>query len=130
MACDLRLLNEFPTSPLADDARYQIGMCYYRQSRGIQKDQDETGKAIREFTRFVEDFPNSERTPDAQDRIQELRSKLAAKDLYIARNYLRWKYYSSAERYAELLIREHADAKELAYVGSSYQQRPCELWCV
>ena len=29
------------------------------------------------------------------------------------------------------LLREHADAKELAYVGSSYQQRPpCELWCV
>ena len=105
-----RLLNEFPTSPHVDEARYQIGMCYYKQSRGIHHDQDETLKAIREFRRFIEDFPTSDLVLETEERIRELRSKLAEKDLMIAENYLKWKYYSSVERYCEMIQDSYKEA--------------------
>lgn len=104
-----RLLNEFPTSPFVDEARYQIGMCYYEQSRDIHHDQDETEKAIREFRRFIEDFPHSDLIPGTEKRIQELRDKLAAKKLMIAENYMQWKSYISAERYCEIILDEYSD---------------------
>jgi outer membrane assembly lipoprotein YfiO len=111
-----RLLNEFPTSPHVDEARYQIGMCYYKQSRGIHHDQDETKKAIREFRRFIEDFPASDLVPETEERIKELRSKLAEKDLMIAENYLKWKYYQSVERYCEMIQDSY---KEVGIVNRS-----------
>jgi outer membrane protein assembly factor BamD len=104
-----RLINEFPTSPFVDEARYQIGICYYRQSRGIHHDQDDTWKAIREFRRFAEDFPNSERVSDAEERIQELRNKLAAKKLMVAKSYLKWENLPSVVRYCEIILNEFED---------------------
>ncbi|MDA0748201.1 MAG: outer membrane protein assembly factor BamD [bacterium] len=104
-----RLLNEFPTSPYVDEARYQIGMCYYYQSRDVHHDQSETQQAIREFRRFIEDYPNSELVPQTEKRILELRKKMAAKKLMIARNYLQWKNPVSAEKYCAIIQSEFMD---------------------
>ena len=104
-----RLLNEYPVSPFADEARYQIGMCYYRESRDIHHDQTETLLAIRSFGRFVEDYPASELARDAEARIRELRGKLAAKSLTIARSYIKWKSYASAQLYCEEVLEEYQD---------------------
>ena len=108
-----RLLNEFPTSPFVDKARYQIGMCYYRQSRDVHHDQEETHKAIREFIRFAEDFPASDLSVDALQRVTELRSKLARQNLMVAQNYLKWSNPLSAERYYTLILNEFPDTDVL-----------------
>lgn len=105
-----RLINEYPVSPLVDRARYQIGMCYFHQSRSIHHDQEETTRAIEEFTRFVEDYPNSDVAPDARKRIQDLRDKLASKQLMIATNYLNWKLPSSAVGYCKRIIEEYPES--------------------
>ena len=104
-----RLLNEYPTSPFTDEARYQIGMCYYEESRDVHHDQEDTRKAIREFRRFIEDYPNSERVPDAQDRIRELKGKIAEKNLMVAENYLKWNRPMSAVRYCELILVDYEE---------------------
>ena len=108
-----RLLNEFPTSPFVDKARYQIAMCYFRQSRDLHHDQEETHKAIREFRRFAEDFPASDLSTDALQRVTELRSKLARQNLMIAENYLKWSNPLSAERYCTLILNEFPDTDVL-----------------
>ena len=105
-----RLLNEYPASPFVDEAGYQVAMCHYHESRDIHHDQDETLQAIRQFSRFVEDFPGSVRTADAEARIRELRNRLAAKSLMIAENYLKWKNYASARLYCEELLKERQDS--------------------
>jgi len=101
-----RLLNEYPVSPFAAEARFQIGECYYQDARGIHHDQEETQKAIREFARFIEDYPESDLMPDAQNRIRELRNQLASKEVMIAQNYIKWKYYTSAKLYAEGVLKQ------------------------
>ena len=108
-----RLLNEFPTSPFVDKARYRIGMCYYNQSRDVHHDQEETHKAIREFRRFAEDFPASDLSVEALERVKELRGKLARQNLMIAENYLKWKSPLSAERYCTLILNEFQDTDVL-----------------
>ena len=102
-----RLLNEYPTSPWVDEARYQIGMCYYHASHDIHHDQDDTQKAMREFRRFIEDFPNSDLVERTEERIEELDKKLARQKLMIAENYYRWHNYGSAVRYCELILRDY-----------------------
>ncbi len=102
-----RVLNEYPVSPYAAEARFQIGECYYRDTRDIHRDQDETHKAIREFARFIEDYPQSDLVPQAEAKIGELRNQLARKDIMIAHNYVTWKYYTSAELYAKGVLTEY-----------------------
>jgi len=104
-----RLLNEYPVSPFAAEARFQIGECYYQDARGIHHDQEETQKAIREFARFIEDYPRSDLVPNAQNRIRQLRNQLATKEVMIAQNYVKWKYYTSAKLYAEGVLKQYSD---------------------
>ncbi len=106
-----RLLDEHPASPFIDEARYQIGMCYYKESQSVHHDQEDTYKAIRVFGRFVEDYPRSNLVSDADRRIKELQGKLADHKLVIAENYLRWKKPNSAEVYCEIILREFPDAE-------------------
>ena len=102
-----RLLNEYPVSPYAAEARFQIGECYYQDARDIHHDQDETHKAIREFARFIEDYPQSDLVSQAEERIKALRNQLAQKDVMIAYDYILWKYYTSAKVYAEGVLKEY-----------------------
>lgn len=106
-----RLLNEYPVSPYAAEARFQIGECYYQDARDIHHDQDETHKAIREFARFIEDYPQSDLVSQAENRINALRNQLARKDIMIAYDYILWKYYSSAKLYAEGILKEYPDTE-------------------
>ena len=106
-----RLLNEYPVSPYAAEARFQIGECYYQDARDIHHDQDETHKAIREFARFIEDYPQSDLASQAQDRIKALRNQLARKEIMIAYDYILWKYYSSAKLYAKGVLGEYPDTE-------------------
>jgi outer membrane protein assembly factor BamD len=99
-----RLLNEYPVSPYAPAARFQIGESYFQQARDIHHDQNETNKAIQEFTRFIEDYPNSDLVKDAQARVTQLRNKLALRDVEIAHNYLKWGYVTSAKLYSDAII--------------------------
>ncbi len=106
-----RLINEYPVSKFVDKARFQIGMCYFNRSRSIHHDQDETIRAIQEFTRFVEDFPNSDIAPEARKRIQDLEEKLAEKDLMIARNYLKWKRPASSEIFCRRVLEKYPNTR-------------------
>jgi tol-pal system protein YbgF len=52
-----QLLENFPKSDLADDARYWLGECYYNQK--------DFARAIESFQRVITDHPNSEKVPAA-----------------------------------------------------------------
>ena len=106
-----RLVNEYPVSPFVDKARYRIGESYFQEARGIHHDQEETQKAIREFGRFIEDYPNSELALEAGQKIGELRNRLATKQLQIAENYLKWNRYLSSKIYCEDILAQYGDTE-------------------
>ena len=55
------LLKQYPNHPLAPNARYWLGECFYGQKR--------YKLAIPEFERVVSDFPESAKAPEAQLKI-------------------------------------------------------------
>lgn len=104
-----RLVDEYPNSPLAATSRYKIATCYAAQSNNIYLDQTETKKAIAEYQRFIDDYPDSKFIPDAQKGMLELKGKLAAKDLHIADNYLKWGHAESARIYYQRILDVYGD---------------------
>lgn len=125
-----RLLNEYPVSPHAPAARFQIGESYYQQARDIHHDQDETHKAIQEFTRFIEDYSTSELVSQAEARIVDLQNKLALRDIEIAQNYLHWGYTVSAKLYAQTIVEKFPNteaALEARFVLAKVKVKTKEL---
>src|SRR5262245_1640813 len=54
----LIVTSEFPDSPRAGDAHYWLAMSYWRQARGPSFDQDYTRRAIAQWDRFLQLFPD------------------------------------------------------------------------
>jgi tol-pal system protein YbgF len=50
-------LRAYPSHDLADNSQYWLGECFY--------DRKEYGKAVREFRRVIEGYPNGNKVPDA-----------------------------------------------------------------
>jgi N-acetylmuramoyl-L-alanine amidase len=63
-----QVVKEFPKSPFADDAQYQLGEIYLK----YQKDQE---RAYVEFFKVVMDFPSGDMKPRAQERLAEIEAR-------------------------------------------------------
>jgi outer membrane protein assembly factor BamD len=74
-----QLLRRWPKSDLYEETRFKIAECYYNQSPGYQRDTQYIQKAIRSYQDFIDEYPFSDKRPDAEKRIQELRLGLAKK---------------------------------------------------
>ncbi len=113
------LKRNMPASPLVPKAQYKIAMCYYMLSPKSYLDQTYSFKAIDEFQTFIEYFPDDSLVVDAENKISELREKLAKKDFDTAILYTNMEYYKAATFYYDKVIDLYHDTKysELAYVG-------------
>lgn len=79
----------FPFSPKAAYAQAQVGMCYYNMMEKSDRDQTNTRKALDEFRKVIDSYPESEYYKSAYDRLIECYSKLAEHEYIIARYYTR-----------------------------------------
>ncbi|OFY66347.1 MAG: hypothetical protein A2Y71_15915 [Bacteroidetes bacterium RBG_13_42_15] len=91
-----KLLRSLPQSPYVDDARFKVGMCYYKLSPGYALDQEYTIKAITQFQYFLEEFSNSDLKPQVEEKLLECRNKLAKKKFKSGELYRKMGYYRSA----------------------------------
>lgn len=93
------------------EAEYWRAMSYYQLSPKYQLDQTDTVRAIDQFLSFLERFPDHERTDNAVERIQELREKLARKQLEAARLYERRELHEAAALEFERLFDEYSTTR-------------------
>jgi outer membrane protein assembly factor BamD len=91
-----KLIRSLPQSPFVDDARYKVGMCYFKTSPGYALDQENTWKAIAQFQYFLEEFPNSELRPEVEQRMVECRTKLAKKVFKTGELYRKMGYFRAS----------------------------------
>ncbi len=125
-------VRTYPKGQYAEESKFMVGYCYYMDSPDARLDQTSTNKSIEALQEFVDIYPESERVPEANQLMEELRDKLAYKELINARlyynlgNYLGNNYLSAVivarnalEKYPETVHRE-----ELSFVilQSYYQQ--------
>lgn len=86
----------FPQDPRAEDAAYMSALCYYEGSMDYNLDQTSTDLAINELQNFLNNYPNSEKSANINELIDELTYKLEFKAYENARQYYKMADYKAA----------------------------------
>jgi outer membrane protein assembly factor BamD len=102
-------------------ARFRIAEAYYNQIPGgwfmtppaHERDQSAARDALIQLRRFVVDYPNDQRVPDANKLMDECMAMLAAHEFYVARFYMKRKAYRGVMARLKGLL--------AAYPGSSVE---------
>lgn len=113
-ATDFRALRRnYPGSPFIPRAQYMIGESYYQIAPRPELDQSYSMLALGEFQNFLREFPNVEQSlkDSAQQRIAELRDRLAKKVFLAAELYVKLHDYKSAIIYYQRVLDNYYDSK-------------------
>lgn len=111
--------RSYPGSPLNKTALFKTAMCYYELSPPADRDQDYTKKAIASFSEFQAIFPLDSLYEESGKRINELRNRLAERELITAELYRSLYSNRSALIYYDVIIDDYPDTEhyETAFVG-------------
>lgn len=107
----LRLAQNRPAGPMADDARYRACVSYTQLSPRPELDQKYTYEAINQCRSVRLLYPQSPYAEEAQARINELTNKLARKYYLTGRYYFERRAYDSAIIYFEHLLENYRDTE-------------------
>ena len=104
-----------PTSENLPYVIYQIGICHYRQTLGIDRDQTETHMAEKSFERLISRFPSSRFSFLAEKKLKECRKKLGEHEFYVGQ------FYFNIEQYRAALGRFKTIEEKYAHLGMDYK---------
>lgn len=106
--------NSYPNGEYAEPALYYAAYGMYLDSPVPELDQTKTYKAISEFQRYIELYPQTERAEQAKQYLFELQEKLALKELMAAKLYLRLGNYMG-NNYESSVITAREALKDYPY---------------
>lgn len=101
----------FPKDPRAEEAAYMSALCYYQGSMDYNLDQTSTELAINELQDFLNNYPNSERSKNISQLIDELSYKLELKAYENARQYFSMGDYKAANTALENVLEDFPSTK-------------------
>jgi outer membrane protein assembly factor BamD len=107
-------LTLYPSHPRSDYAQFQAAEAFYRQRNGPDRDQTPTIRALEEFQRVLDLYPNSAQAEKTRERIMELRQSLARSEYLAGYFYQRTRQACRAAiaRY-EGILNEYPDYEHL-----------------
>ena len=97
-------VKSYPKSERVQEAIFKAAKCFYLQSPSYSLDQDETYNAIEKLQVFINLYPKSEFTSEANQMISELQEKLEKKDFEIAKQYFTIRDYRASVKANENFI--------------------------
>ncbi len=103
--------NTFFTSPYKEEAQYMAAYSQYQLSPNHRLDQTYTETAITAFQKFINLYPDSERSSVATTLIDEMRAKLEKKAFEQGRLYYDIKNYKAAINSLETMIKDFPETK-------------------
>lgn len=106
-----RFTQIYRADPRVPDAAYELAMTYYDRSPRYQLDQTDTERAITQFELFMTRYPNHPLFFEGQERIQELRGKLARKRLEAGKQYRTRGYTEAAALTFESVFDDYYDTE-------------------
>ena len=84
-----RFLKVYPKHKNIDYAHFLLAMCYYENIIDEKRDLDPLLKSKKEFEFIVREYPNTDFASDAKFKIDLINDRLAGKEMYIGRHYLK-----------------------------------------
>lgn len=106
-----RLTERYTYSPLVENAYYKIALSYYRLAPKYQLEQENSLKALQNFQDFIDAFPNSKYQKDSEEKIQEIRNRLARKLFESGRLYRKMQIWDSAIIYFDKMLEDYYDSE-------------------
>ena len=85
----------FPQDKRVEEAAYMSALCYYEGSMDYNLDQTSTEMAINELQEFINNYPNSDKSKNISQLIDELSYKLEFKAYENAKQYYKMGDYKS-----------------------------------
>lgn len=99
------------TDPRKEEAAYMSAICYYNGSMDYNLDQTSTELAINELQNFLNTYPNSDKSKNINDLIDELSYKLEYKAYENARQYYKMLEYKAAIISFENVLNDYPSTK-------------------
>lgn len=131
-----RFLELHPIHKSAAYSQYRIGLAYFKQIRSIDRDIEPVQKSLSALETLLKDYPKSEYSEDAGEKIKVCREKLAEREFYIGKFYLKKGDYPAAiDRFSNIL-KEYIDTGVvekatyhlgMAYSSSGEEERAIEV---
>jgi outer membrane protein assembly factor BamD len=83
------VVQDYPTSPYVEEARWKIARCEYSSIHAYDRDPTETEQTVQLVEAFLRDYPNSTFAPDAKKALDDCRDRLARREYETGRFYER-----------------------------------------
>lgn len=118
-----KLIDDYPNSPLREDAKYQIALCTYYVSRDPYYDQKFTDRAIEEYEELIKKTSDIELNKEARETLNRLREKKAKSTFETAKFYEKIRHYESAIIYYKEVAENYSDTS----IASEALEKMAEL---
>jgi outer membrane protein assembly factor BamD len=110
-----------------DYVTFRIGQSIYRRAAKFAgRDQTATKSAVNVWTGFDSRFPESQYLDEVNKLLTRGRSRLAAKELFVAKFYARREAWGAVRGRTEYLVRRYPDAEQvepaLAWLGTALHE--------
>ena len=99
-----RHINNYPADKNIPYAHYLIAICYYEQILDEKKDLRPLLKAKEKFEFIMQTYPNTDYAMDARFKIDLIIDQLAAKEMSIARFYMKTEKWISALNRLKIVV--------------------------
>jgi outer membrane protein assembly factor BamD len=106
-------VKTFPAGKHTEECAYMNAYCFYLNSPEYSLDQIDTKLAIREFQRFTNNYPKSEKIPLCNEILDKMRAKLDRKSYENAMLYYNMGDYRASAVAFGNHIREFPDSKHV-----------------
>lgn len=106
-----KFTEAFPKSEYAEEAQFMSAYCYYLDAPKTSLDQEATYTAINEFSLFLTKYPNSDKVPECNRLIDELRGKLEDKAFKNASLYYDLGHYKAAVTALKNSLEDYPDTQ-------------------
>ena len=101
----------YPDDARREEASYMAALCYYEGSLDYNLDQTNTDLAINELQDFINKYPNSERSKNINQLIEELMYKQEFKAYENAKQYFKMGLYKSSDIAFENILEDFPATK-------------------
>jgi len=89
-------LKKYPNHINRDYAQFILAMCYYENIIDEKRDLEPLLKAKKKFELILSEYPNTDFALDAKFKLELIEDRLAGKEMFIARHYLKSKKWIPA----------------------------------
>ena len=100
-------MKKYPNHINMDYAHFILAMCYYENIVDEKRDLQPLLKSKKEFELIITEYPNTDFALDAKFKLELIEDRLAGKEMFVARHYLKSKKWIPAINRFKTVIKDY-----------------------